>query len=189
MNKALAMPAAELDCSCWESTHDISGFTVNSDLAGLIAAGNYDYVDPGITAEVFRTISGSGPVATAIDLLHLNRYYRNMSKVTGRLEAINEWLFRTRAGYQYRFVYLIELLILGAAYPDLQRKLDIAALGTLGFRRNAGNPRSGTQEYVLLNGNRKSRGLDIGETHHSFYYERRLAVVRVPLRTRAQIIR
>lgn len=189
MNTALAMPAVELDCSCWESTHDISGFPVSPDLAVMIAAGNYDYVDPGITSEVFHTISGVGPVATSVDLLHYNGYYRNLSKVAGKLEAINEWLFSTRAGYQYRFVHLIELLVLGAMHPELQKRLDIAALGTLGFRRSAGNHRSGMQEYVFLGGNRNTRGLEIGSTHHSFYYERRIAVVRVPLRSRAQIIR
>jgi len=87
-------------------------------LAEMVKAGKYDWVNDDITAKHFPA-KGEGKKELAIELIHFNRR-------TSSEEALQEM---DKQGF--RPATIEELLALGSAYPELQRKFPIAALGSV----------------------------------------------------------
>jgi len=90
----------------------------NKTLAVMIAAGNYDFVDPNINAENFP-VKGAGVTDADIVLFHFGE------------KAATNWIEREMRSLGYRQARIEELLALGAAKPMLQTKGPIIALGSV----------------------------------------------------------
>jgi hypothetical protein len=91
-------------------------------LPQMIAAGHYDWTNPGITATRFP-ITGTGTVAVEAKLYHFGRQLssKDAVKAITTADADHPWM-----------PALIEhLLAFGAAHPDEQRRYTIVALGSV----------------------------------------------------------
>lgn len=86
-------------------------------LAEMIASGKYDWVNSDITSERFP-IQGEGKAERELVLVHL-----------GRIVSTDEALAKMDRG-GFRAAKIEELLALGAACPELQKKFPIVALGS-----------------------------------------------------------
>lgn len=118
--------------------------TVNRDLslADMIAAGQYDWLDSGITAERFP-VSGSGASEVEIVLVHFGR------------DMSTDAVLKELDVRGYRPAKIEELLALGAAQPELQRQYPIIALASVwrdprGYRRVAYLDGTGAERYLRL---------------------------------------
>jgi hypothetical protein len=107
----MAKPRAE--------SEDIFKVTVDytKSLADMILSGKYDYVNGDITSEHFP-FGAVSPEQVEIRLVHLGRE-ATTDEVLAELDKMN-----------LRPATLAELLALGAAHPDLQRKFWMVALGS-----------------------------------------------------------
>src|SRR3989338_11169160 len=153
--------------SSWDAIVDCG-----QDLAQMISAGEYDSVNSDITAEHFPLVKGSAKLAVKVDLLHFNCYFNNSDEIIAKLKAVNEWLAEQGAGYRYRFARIEELLALGAARRDLQRKYPIGALGSI-WREAVGRRR-----FACFSRNGRFRDLALVYLEDVFHDAWRFAVVR-----------
>lgn len=153
--------------SAWDAAVDCG-----QDLAQMILAGGYDSVNSDITADHFPLAKGSGKRAVKVDLLHFNCYFNNGDEVVAKLKEVNDWLAEQGASYRYRFARVEELLALGAAYRDLQRKYPIGALGSIW--RDAG----GDRRFAFLSRGVRVRNLHLRYLGIGFGDDWRFAVVR-----------
>ena len=153
--------------SAWDAVVDCG-----QDLAQMISAGEYDSVNSDITAEHFPLVKGSAKLAVKVDLLHFNCYFNNSDEIIAKLKAVNEWLAEQGAGYRYRFARIEELLALGAARRDLQRKYPIGALGSI-WREADGHRR-----FASLLRDDRGRDLFLDYLECDFLDVWRFAVVR-----------
>ena len=119
----------------------------------LIADGNYDFVE--------STISGFTNCKPEIDQ---QRVAVQFFRANGILHSIDvcEELFRRR----YRPINIFELLSLGIAYPHLQRRFCIVALGTVVV-----DPESGVQVCAGLTSDCVSPWLFPGRDLASFCFD------------------
>lgn len=90
-------------------------------LKHLIALGKYDWVNSDIDDDNFPHLVMPAPYSETLDieLLHFDEYLET-EEVEKRI-----------AQQGYRPITLVELLALGAQYPELQRELPIIALGSV----------------------------------------------------------
>ncbi|HEY7829401.1 MAG TPA: hypothetical protein VIC06_02405 [Solirubrobacteraceae bacterium] len=86
-------------------------------LAELVAAGNYDYVNPNITEENFPMVASE--VVVQVALVHLDNIVES-DDVLGELEQMG-----LRPGT------MRELAHFGEQYPKVQRQFPVAALGSV----------------------------------------------------------
>ena len=87
-------------------------------LKQMICAGQYDWIDNDIVSNHFP-VTGTGQKETEITLFHFNRV----------ISSDNAIVEMAKAGYRPALVE--ELLTLGAAYKELQKKFPIVALGSV----------------------------------------------------------
>lgn len=110
-------------------------------LEQMIAAGNYDWVNPDITPERFP-IKGTTRREEEPELVHFNRDISSD-------DAIAELDKRNMEPAD-----IVDLLAFGAKYPDIQRKFPVVALGSVagvhGYRAVACLGRSGAGRGLSL---------------------------------------
>ncbi len=109
------------------------------DLAAMIAAGKYDYVNPDIMAGSFP-IKGEGKRELTAQLVHFNRV---ISSDDVEKELSKKGL---------RPATIEELLAFGATFPEVQRRFPIIALGSVAEVR-------GRRSVSALGGDRSGRNL------------------------------
>lgn len=100
-------------------THGAFSLTVDYDqsLVEMVAAGNYDSVNPHIADDNFPVGSGEPEVEAVLVYLDHVASYNKVIQGLGRRDL--------------RPATLPELLAFGAKYPDLQRQYPIVALGSV----------------------------------------------------------
>ena len=100
----------------FDSVHSVT-VNYNLSLAEMIEAGHYDRGDADITVERFP-VKGESTQKLAVELVHFNRAISSENTIQ-ELDAMG-----------LRPATIEELLAFGAAFPDLQRKFPIVALGS-----------------------------------------------------------
>lgn len=128
------------------------------DLAAMIKAGKYDWVNEHISVKNFP-IKGRGTTEIELMLVHLDRY-----ATTKEVEAELD-----KRGL--RAATLEELLALGAAQPELQRQFPIVALGSRCVLRRS-------ESVPVLCRSIDERGLDLGYYGDGWNFYYRFLVVR-----------
>ena len=109
-----------VDCGAYDVVVDYS-----RSLAQMIRGGNYDSFNSDITPKHFP-VSGRGRHEVSVVLLRFNREMKPDEVITEMDQQ------------DYRPAAIEELLALGEAYPNLQRKFLIVALGSI-LRTSNGN--------------------------------------------------
>lgn len=141
-----------------------SNFTVVIDyglsLSEMIKLGKYDWVNNDITENHFP-VKGVGKKEIVIELVHFNL-------ILNSEDAIKEM---TERGL--RSATIEELLGLGAAYPDIQRKFPIVAIGSVWQ-----GPDSGDRYVPCLNESASERDLHLSWLDSGWYESWRFAAVR-----------
>lgn len=128
-------------------------------LKEMIKAGQYDWVNNGITSDHFP-ITGSGQKEKEITLFHFNRGISSDNAVVEMEEA------------GYRPALVEELLALGAAEKELQKQFPINALGSLW------QPPDGRRFVPSLDWGSGGRGLSLGWFEGDWVGSWRFAAVR-----------
>ncbi len=149
--------AGEITVSASQITFSVT-LDYRRSLAEMIQAGHYDWVSPEITADHF-SVSGEGCHQRTIALLNFNRQLTS-EQIIAKLDEEG-----------FRPAKIEELLALGEAQPQLQKKFTIIALGSCWVDL------SGEQLVPCLHGDDNSRILCLEAFARTWYADYYFAAV------------
>ncbi|MBI2625010.1 MAG: hypothetical protein HYW70_01605 [Candidatus Nealsonbacteria bacterium] len=142
-------------------THIVIRVDYTKTIEEMVKAGRYNYYNPDIDSKNFPVAKReNGKVDVHLVHFDLDRQIGS-NEAIGKLDIMG-----------FRPAELLELLVLGAAYPELQRQFPIVALGSV-----SQSPTD--SRYVpFLSSNICDRHLCLGWFDHSWFKDCRFAAVR-----------